>query len=47
MEFGKEGYMQAQCPEKLAPDARRRQVVAAQKEILIVEELQEEKPAEN
>lgn len=46
MECGKEGHIRAQYPEKLKADARRKQFVAAQVEIGIVEELEEKKPPE-
>lgn len=39
--------MRVQKPEKQTADARRKQLVAAQTEIEIVEELGEEKLAEN
>lgn len=39
--------MWAQYPEKLAADARRRQLVATQAKMVIVEDLEKVKPAEN
>lgn len=40
-------HRRAQCPKKQAADARKRQLVAAESEIEIVEELEKEKPVEN
>lgn len=39
--------MWVQCPEKRGADVRRRQLVAAMAEIRIVEDMKEEKLAEN
>lgn len=46
LECGKERHMRAQCPEKTASYSKRRQLIVTQAEIIIVEELEEEKPAE-
>lgn len=43
MECEKEGHMRAQCCEKMTADVRTRQLVAAQTEIMIMDELEEEK----
>lgn len=46
LECGKERHMRAQCLNKQVADVRRKQLVAAQTGIEIIE-LKEKKPAEN
>lgn len=43
----KDGHMLVQCPYSLVGNARRRQLTVTKAEIEIVEEFDEEKPAEN
>lgn len=47
MEYSKKGYVRAQCLENLAANTKRRKLVVAQAEIGIVEDVEEDKPAEN